>query len=436
MIKLMFIQRNSHKLMRLAQIIIITFFISVSVNTQVLADNLSDIQRQLKTNQQTKQQKQQQQKKLEQQLVDSDQAIAKSSRQATQTKQKIVQQQAQLLTLKKQTDALEKQKTKQQSLLGQQLSSAYMTGPNDLIKLILNQEDLGKVVRAKSYYHYLNEARLQSIHQLNATQQQLEENQQQEATTLAALRETYQEQKKIESSIRTEKAVRDKALQALNKDINYQNNKIAELNALEKQLKARIQQAIKAKAIAQAKQKAAAEKARKAQQQKQREKQQAIARQQEQQEQQEQQSINTQISEVTNNRSPFSTLKKKLKWPIRNKVINRFGTTRSSQVKWKGITLSAQEGQRVLAVAAGQVLYAGYFKGYGMVIAIDHGQNYITLYGYNQTLLREAGDTVKQGEAIALAGKSGGQTRSSVYFELNHKGKAQNPLNWLSKTPW
>ena len=71
-----------------------------------------------------------------------------------------------------------------------------------------------------------------------------------------------------------------------------------------------------------------------------------------------------------------------------------------------------------------------------MVIAIDHGDNYITLYGYNQTLLQKAGTVIAQGDAIALAGKSGGQETSSLYFELNHKGKAQNPLSWLSKNPW
>jgi len=423
MIKLRFKKCNAHKLTRLMPLISLALLIVTCFNSASFAEDLNDVQRQLKVNQQTQQQKQQQLKKLEQQLADSDQAIAKSSRQAAQTKTKISEQRAQLLSLQKQTEQLEVEKKKQQSLLEQQLTSAYMAGQNDLIKLILNQEDLSKVVRAKSYYHYLNEARLNSIEQLNATQQKLEENQKQQAETLAALRETYQQQKKIESKVRADKTIRDKALQTLNKDINYRNSKIAQLNALEKKLKDRIQQAAKARAIAQAKQKAAAEKARKAQQQ-------AIA------EEREQQAINAQINETTNNRAKFSTLKRKLKWPIRGKVLNRFGTTRSSQVKWKGITLSAQEGQQVLAVAAGRVLYAGYFKGYGMVIAIDHGHNYITLYGYNQTLLQEAGDTVKQGEAIALAGKSGGQTRSSVYFELNHKGKAQNPLNWLSKKPW
>lgn len=425
----MFKQRYSKKLICLSQllcILTITF-----LHTPVLAEDLSSVQRQIELNKQNKQQKQKQQKQLEQALAKSDQEIAKSSLQVSQTKNKIAQQRTTLLALQKKTEQLKKEKKKQQSLLEQQLTSAYMSGQNDLIKLLLNQEDLSKVVRAKSYYHYLNEARLDSIEKLQNTQLALEKNQAEEAKTLTSLREMYKQQKKTETTVRNEKAQRDKALKTLNKDIDYQNSKLAELNTLEKDLKARIKKASEERARAIAKKKAAAEAKRKAAQSKaQEEKALAIAQ------EKEQQAINAQINETTNNRAKFSTLKRKLKWPIRGKVLNHFGTTRSSQVKWKGITLAATEGEQVRAVAAGRVLYAGYFKGYGMVIAIDHSDNYITLYGYNQTLLQETGAVIAQGEAIALAGKSGGQTTSNLYFELNHKGKAQNPLNWLSKKPW
>lgn len=423
----MFKKHYSKKLICLSQllcILTITF-----LHTPVLAEDLNSVQRQIELNKQNKLQKQKQQKQLEQALAKSDQEIAKSSLQVSQTKNRIAQQRTTLLALQKKTEQLKEEKKKQQSLLEQQLTSAYMSGQNDLIKLLLNQEDLSKVVRAKSYYHYLNEARLDSIEKLQNTQLALERNQAEEAKTLTSLREMYEQQKKTETTVRNEKAKRDKALKTLNKDIDYQNSKLAELNTLEKNLKARIKKASeeRARAIAKAK----AEARRKAAQAKaQKEKAIAIAQ------EKEQQAINAQINETTNNRAKFSTLKRKLKWPIRGKVLNRFGTTRSSQVKWKGITLAATEGEQVRAVAAGRVLYAGYFKGYGMVIAIDHGDNYITLYGYNQTLLQETGAVIAQGEAIALAGKSGGQTTSNLYFELNHKGKAQNPLNWLSKKPW
>ncbi|WP_413702465.1 murein hydrolase activator EnvC family protein [Psychromonas sp. KJ10-10] len=116
---------------------------------------------------------------------------------------------------------------------------------------------------------------------------------------------------------------------------------------------------------------------------------------------------------------------------MKGKVLARFGSKRSDQVKWKGLSIATNEGEKVRAVATGRVLFAGYFKGYGMVIALDHSDDYITLYGYNQTLLQKTGDIVFQGDAIALAGHSGGQDKNSLYFELSHKGKAEDPIKWL-----
>jgi len=415
--------------MQLCGLLCITLLATLFLNAQVLAEDLSSVQRQIELNKQNKLEKQKQQKQLETQLAESDQEVAKSSLQVSETKKKITQQRKKLLALQKKTEQLKEAKKKQQSLLAQQLTSAYMAGENDLIKLILNQEDLSKVVRAKGYYHYLNEARLESIEKLQETQLALEQNQAKETETLTALRTMYDQQKKTEATLRSEKLKRDKALRSLNKDIDYQNIKLAELSTLEKNLEARIQKAKEERAKAIAREKAAEEKRIAAKAKAQKDKALAIAL------AEEQKRINSEIAKQTSN-VKFATLKKKLKWPIRSKVLNRFGTTRSSQVKWKGITFSANEGEQVHAVAAGRILYSGYFKGYGMVIAIDHGDNYITLYGYNQTLLQKVGTLVQQGQAIALAGKSGGQKESRLYFELNHKGKAQNPLNWLSKKPW
>ena len=411
----MFKKFYSNKQTHLKTFIYLCLLTTIFNLQHVYADDLNSVQRQIKENKQTQLAKQQQQKKLETALAESDQAIAKISLQVSQTKKEISEKRTQLIALQKEKKQLKFEKTKQQSLLEQQLTSAYMTGQNDLIKLILNQEDLSKIVRAKSYYHYLNQARLESIENLQKTEQELAKNEEKQSQTLTSLRKMYEEQKKTEVSLRTEKSKRDKALKTLNQDIHYQSKKIAELTTLEENLKARIKKAAEERAIAIAKEK---------------------AQEQERRQKAEQAEIDAVIAAKRSNHAKFSTLKGKLKWPLKGKVINRFGSTRSSQVTWKGIVLSAKEGERVYAVAPGRILYAGYFKGYGMVIAIDHNDNYITLYGHNQTLLQPAGTIVQQGDAIALAGKSGGQEDSTLYFELNHKGKAQNPLNWLSKKAW
>ncbi|RBW44939.1 peptidase M23 [Psychromonas sp. B3M02] len=408
---------------KLSYLTFIALFITVLFSQTVTAANLNTIQRQIKENKQTKAQQEKQQKQLENELEKSEKAVASIALTANQTKTDIEQQRTVLVNLQKETKQLNEEKSIQQSLLQQQLVSAYMTGENDLVKLILNQEDLSKVVRARSYYKYLNDARLESIESLHETEQKLLKNQESQTKTLASLETLYEQQKQRQANLTAEKSKRDKALQALRKDINYQANKIAKLNNSEKALRARIKkaaeerkrqqeaaaklaaaQALKNKNIAKAKAQAAANAKAKAAANKQ---------------------------QKTN--SKLANLKGKLKWPIEGKVLHRFGSARSSQVKWKGIAIATNEGEKVRAVATGRVLFAGYFKGYGMVIALDHSDNYITLYGYNQTLLYKAGDVVLEGDAIALAGHSGGQERNTLYFELSHKGTAEDPLRWLSR---
>lgn len=410
----------------LKQLLCIPFLVAILFSHQISAADLNNLQRQIKQSKQTKSEQQKQQQQLEDQLSASDQAIAKASLQVNQTKKMINDKRNALITLQQETKQLEDDKKKQQTLLEQQLISAYMTGQNDLIKLMLNQEDLSKVIRAKSYYYYLNEARLESIEALHSTQQKLDKNASQQAAALTSLESLYQEQKQTQATVNNQRSKRDQALRELKQDINYQNEKIAELANSEKVLRARIKKAAEDRK----KRQLAAAKAKAAQERKNRAKAQAQAA-------QEREKIAQAEAAARNkakNNSKLAGLKGKLPWPIQGKVLHRFGSARSSQVTWKGIAIAANEGEKVRAVATGRVLFAGYFKGYGMVIALDHSDNYITLYGYNETLLQKAGDVVFQGDAIALAGHSGGQDRNSLYFELSHKGKAEDPLRWLTRS--
>lgn len=399
----MFKKLNSTRLGSLSRLLSISLLTVFIFNGQASAADLNDVQRQIKVSKQTKAQKQKQQELLESELLKSEQSIAKSSLQVNETKKIIEKKRAELITLQKSTTQLESDKVSQQALLQQQLTSAYMAGQNDLVKLLLNQQDLSKVVRAKSYYHYLNKARLESIETLHNTQQELDNNETEQASALASLETMYEEQKQTQKTLEEQKLKRDSALKELNKDINYQTAKLKELKSSEKKLKARLKKAANARQereLASAKIKSA--------------------------------SNQTADKDEDKTHSKFAKMKGKLKWPIKGKVLHTFGSTRSSQIKWNGVALAANEGEKVRAVATGRVLFSGYFKGYGMVIALDHSDNYITLYGYNQTLLQKTGDIVFEGDAIALAGHSGGQDKNSLYFELSHKGKAQDPLKWLA----
>src|SRR5690606_30664764 len=129
--------------------------------------------------------------------------------------------------------------------------------------------------------------------------------------------------------------------------------------------------------------------------------------------------------------APLTGLRKGLPYPVRGDVQGRFGMERPEGGTWRGIVLRASEGARVAAVAPGRVVYAGWLGGFGNLLIIDHGAKYLSVYAYNQGLLRQVGDHVKAGEAVATVGATGGQVEPGLYFEIRHEGKPVNPLLWL-----
>ena len=126
-------------------------------------------------------------------------------------------------------------------------------------------------------------------------------------------------------------------------------------------------------------------------------------------------------------------LKPGLRWPVKGQVMARFGTNRPEGGVWRGVLLRASEGASVQVVAAGTVVYANWLRGFGNLIIIDHGQQYLSVYAYNQSLLKQIGDEVQAGETIALAGSSGGQVDSALYFEIRHRGSAVDPVQLLAR---
>lgn len=128
----------------------------------------------------------------------------------------------------------------------------------------------------------------------------------------------------------------------------------------------------------------------------------------------------------------FQTLKGKLNFPVRGKLVNRFGGQRSGRhITWKGLFISSPAGSNVKAIASGRVVFADWLRGFGNLMIIDHSQDYMSLYGNNEALLKQVGDSVQSGDTIAIVGNSGGNPDSGLYFELRHKGKAFDPLAWI-----
>lgn len=130
----------------------------------------------------------------------------------------------------------------------------------------------------------------------------------------------------------------------------------------------------------------------------------------------------------------FAQLKGQLDKPLKGDIIRQFGTLRAGNSRWDGIVVAGQSGQSVTASAYGRVAFADWLRGYGLLVVIDHGDDYMSLYGHNQSLLVEVGDWVQAGQEIATAGQSGSVSQSGVYFEIRKQAKPENPTLWLKSS--
>lgn len=124
-------------------------------------------------------------------------------------------------------------------------------------------------------------------------------------------------------------------------------------------------------------------------------------------------------------------LSKNLLHPVNGEVQGRFGGQRPEGGIWRGIVLRSPEGTHVRAIASGRVAFASWLSGFGNILIIDHGEQYMSVYAYNQSLLKEVGDPVGTGDIVATVGATGGQVEPGLYFEIRHQGKPINPLLWL-----
>jgi septal ring factor EnvC (AmiA/AmiB activator) len=118
--------------------------------------------------------------------------------------------------------------------------------------------------------------------------------------------------------------------------------------------------------------------------------------------------------------------------PIEGPVRHAFGQDRGSELNWQGWLIGADAGAEVKAVAYGRVAFADWLRGYGLLIIIDHGDGYMTLYGHNESLLHDAGNWVDAGEIISVVGSNPGSGQG-LYFELRRNGKAVDPAAWLAR---
>ena len=128
----------------------------------------------------------------------------------------------------------------------------------------------------------------------------------------------------------------------------------------------------------------------------------------------------------------FASLRGSLHLPVAGDITARFGTRRGDGLNWKGVFIRAAAGASVKSVAAGRVVFADWLRGFGNLIIVDHGSQYLTIYGNNQALLKRPGDHVQRGDVIASIGNTGGNQDSGLYFEMRYQGRAFDPLGWVT----
>lgn len=301
------------------------------------------------------------------------------------TETKYQQQSQKLNTLHQRQRTLQAQQAQQKEKIAEQLRKAYTLNQETPLKMLLNQENPDALTRNLTYYEYFNKARSKKVAEYKSTLQELERLLPAIIAEQEALEDTRKDLKDQQEELKEQQSDRRQQIAKLDKELGSQKGSLKNLGeerqALEDVLR-RIDDDI------------------------------------------------ANIAIPTNN-EPFAKMRGKLRWPSSGKHLNRYGSPRQgSAVTWQGVQISGNQGNTIRAIHNGRVVFADWLRGTGLLIILDHGGGYLSLYGHNQSLLRQEGDWVKGGESIATLGNSGGKRQAGLYFEIRYKGRPVNPSQW------
>ena len=269
-----------------------------------------------------------------------------------------------------------------------QIRAAYQIGHNDYLRLILNQEHPALVRRVLAYYDYHNRIRSERIEQFKESLISLEKIQSAIKDESVKLEELKLKHKTKLSDFHEFRATRRDINIRLAKYIEEQGIKLQIQQENERQLRILFQGLKKNKVV---------------------------------------------TKEVFKEAPRFNTLKGKLNWPVKGTLSKEYGANKKSgdlNLKWQGVLINAEMGAKVTAISSGEIIFAEWFRHLGLLIIIDHGDSFMSLYGHNQNILKNMGDWVLADEAIATVGDSGGQSDTALYFEIRKGAEPINPSHW------
>ena len=379
-------------------------------------------------------------------LRESERQISRLQRELHELGEQRGQLQKRLQSLEQQSQDLSATIAQQQVQLERLLYRQYLRGTPDSLQLLLNGDDPNQMARDLHYLSAIALARAELMGELNATLDK-------KKALAADIRDRADELQEIEMQqqqrhAELEKQRRErKALYAQVSDkVNAQRKEIGTLQQNEKRLSQlidRLSKILAAQAARQAEAARAAEAARVAEAARQKEKEKARPRSGEETRDTPRpppvaEPARPKVAEAENRYEPmpsngdFERQKGSLRLPVRGTVSGRFGSPREGGGNWRGLFIKAGPGSDVKAVANGRVVFAEWMRGFGNLLIVDHGDSYLSIYGNNDSLLKQVGQAVKGGETVATVGNSGGNPDSGLYFELRHKGQPIDPMKWAS----
>ncbi len=396
-------------------------------------------------------------------LAQSEAAISDANRSLYDLAKEQAETIAKLERLTAEQSKLTKIVTTQQEQLAQLMRKQYAAGNEDRIKLLLSGDNPNRISRELQYMVYVSQAQAALIASLQTNLQAIEKNKADTQNTKEALDEIVQEQHGQKALLEKEKSKRTVLLSSLSQKLVSQRKEVGNLerdeqrlSGLVEKLAQLIEEQKKADALAQQKRLALATAEREKLAKKQAEKNTVQSGQKSTLSNAKAGAGKIRLADpIDNDEAPlqkipdndlennlvaipvvqdghFAHLRGQLRLPVRGTITSKFGSKRGDGPSLKGLFIQANEGSEIKAVAAGRVVFADWLRGFGNLLIIDHGSQYMTVYGNNQVLLKRAGDIIKSGDAVANAGNSGGNEQSGLYFEMRHQGRAFDPLGWVT----
>lgn len=362
-------------------------------------------------------------------LEASEQAISDTNRALLNLQVEQQKAQAALQTLMNDIEALNRQVEQQKQSLSRFLRQQYQDGASDRIKLLLSGDNPNRINRDLQYMSYISKTQAKLIAALQASLVEIEQKRQAAQEVKDELEEIAKEEREHKKGLESQKKKRVAILSELATKLRSQRKEADNLRRDEQLLNALLRKLDEQAKAEQARQRALAEKQRKER---------LVLEKAQAGKGADSTTGKKIIIEQTpelglNDGQAFARLKGQLRLPVLGELLAKFGQKRIDSLNWKGLFIKATEGADVKAVGAGRVVTATWMRGYGNLIVLDHGGDFLSIYGGNQAVLKNVGDQVKAGEKIASAGNTFGYEESGLYFEMRHKGQPLDPLSWTRK---